>query len=183
MATSSIRSGASLTTGPTLRCGADQKRHVHPRIFLFLSKGRLPSIYGYSDVANSHLPFGWSRSNSHCPSFRISDTRFEGGERHCRNATGTTTLGCGFASVLPAWLPPSTNARKIKCGKASESVVVNRPFHSLRIAGLVDRVNACNRDRSPVSRTGVKASSPPQPQCRSWNIDGARATIFVLRAS
>lgn len=109
VATSSICDGVSLATVPPLRCWTDQKKHVLARVFL--SKGRIPSICAYSGVAHDHLPFGWARSNSRCRPSRISDTRFEGSQRHGRNAA-RPTLGFGSASILSGRLPPSPESLK-----------------------------------------------------------------------
>ena len=116
MATGSIRDGFSLAVQP-LPCGADQQKHVQTRFCLptrvSRPKGPFSPICGYSGVAKNHLPFGYGRSDSHYRSSRISDARFEGGERHSRNAAGTTS-GCGL--VLWGRLPPSTVFLKCKTG-------------------------------------------------------------------
>jgi hypothetical protein len=69
-------------------------------------------------VARNHLSLGWSRSNSHYPSSRISDTRSEGSECQGRKAASPTLVSACTSTVPPAGTLHQSFEMQTDCGKA-----------------------------------------------------------------
>src|ERR1700685_3159794 len=69
-------------------------------------------------VARNHLSLGWSRSNSHYRSSRISDTRSEGSECQGRKAASPTLVSACTSTVSPPAGTLHQFEMQTDCGKA-----------------------------------------------------------------
>jgi hypothetical protein len=82
-------------------------------------RGNIPSLDLYFPaVARNHLSLGWSRSNSHYRSSRISDTRSEGSERQGRKAASPPLVSACTSTVSPRLVPFIHLKMQTDCGKA-----------------------------------------------------------------